>query len=723
MFENSIEFNKIGNYRIISWNDAFMNIETFDSWEIDVDYNNNSDVYLYLEYRWSTNGFNWSLWRELSQNNIQNIPISSNNPFWIEIRITLSSNIIPVGEKLSNPVILQDFKLNFTYKVIDLRDKMFLPSPICSKEMSNYPIVFTKEDFTFKPYDINRGINLYQDLSHLVNNVFGIEATYYSVQPHGRGKDVVLKEYTLFNVVEEKCIKIMIPNNVFPDSAITFETWGLNFQQPFEIHIDRKYFESIFGKGSQPRRRDIIFIPMMNRIFQIDSMYVFKDINNYPVYFKIALVKYEVNKNITFLDSESEKSLKDYTVNTEDLFGKEIEEQQTETTKPQQYAITSQRRIEDPIRSYIDKNLPIIEYDLNNNWTIVFNNYYDLNQLFIDHTSKIDSSQNYLPINDAIRWKVNPILKEDEERSFTCWFKVRNFTDGSKLVSKPAPILNISDININNNEIIYTTIEPHNLRIGENPDGYVSIYAENENIWSGGYEILEIIDEHKFKVKNYNINNNAPQSTNGWKAQKAQSRNLFDGYYNNKGLKIDFIWSGTNNDQTSYQYIETGSFMIKINDLEIISSFGRGITNNSLNPFILSLDDWYAFVFNFSNIYKQYSIKIWGLTYNPDDPSTQTSDLTLLHSLEGNIQNTYTFDIEPQIEEDYNSVFYKTNNFSYKIKPSPIWITNFRFFKYMIPEEKQSAILNQNIIKDAQLALIIDNAKPILKLPFVARNR
>ena len=41
----------------------------------------------------------------------------------------------------------------------------------------------------------------------------------------------------------------------------------------------------------------------------------------------------------------------------------------------------------------------------------------------------------------------------------------------------------------------------------------------------------------------------------------------------------------------------------------------------------------------------------------------------------------------------------------------------------MVEEENQSTMLNQNIIGDAHLAIIIDNAKPILKLPKVARNR
>ena len=128
-------------------------------------------------------------------------------------------------------------------------------------------------------------------------------------------------------------------------------------------------------------------------------------------------------------------------------------------------------------------------------------------------------------------------------------------------------------------------------------------------------------------------------------------------------------------------------------------------------------------VFNFSNIFRQYSIKVWRLTYDPDNPATQTSDLTLVHSLDGVTSQIYTFDIQSVIENDYDSPYYGTNNFAYRTRSSPVWVTNYRLFKNMIAEEKQSAILNQNIVDDAQLALIVDNAKPILKLPLVARNR
>jgi hypothetical protein len=729
MAEALIDFSAIGNYRIVSWSEPFKNVQSFNGWVIDTSGEDPPHIYLYLEYRWSINGSNWSLWTELTQQSISAIQISPDNPFWIEIRLTAVSDenaspYYPPGTPLSPPIVLLDFELDLQYKTVDPRDLMTNPpAPLCSRELTNYPIVFSDCNFTFRPYDINRSINMYQDLSKIVNNVFGHEVVYYSVQPQGRGKDVVLKEYNLFNVVDEKCVKVMVPNNQFPDAALTFETWGLNFAQPFEIHIDRKYFESIFGKGSQPRKRDIIYFPITNRIYQIDSMYVFRDINNYPVYFKIQLTKYEVKKNTTFINPEAETELLDYTVNTKELFGEEVKNEEIELTKPQQYAITSQRRLEDPIRSYVSKDLPIIEYDLNNNWTIVFNNYYDLDRIFVDSQAQVDpiSPATLVIERDAVRWKADPVLTASEERSFLCWFRIRNYLDRAKLVPKPAPKVPITIDNIGTGEITYSTYPIiHKLSMGENPNGFVSILADGTR--SGGFELLEIVDAYRFKIKDEGAP--SPASTAGWKMQKAQARTLFDGYYNGSGLLIDLIWSGSNavSSPTDNNYIQTGSLRFRINNLEVSSPFGAGIPS-TIGEFIPTTDDWYGFVFNFSNIFRQYSMKVWRLTYDPDNPATQTSDLSLVHSLDGVTTQAYTFNITPVIEEDYDSPFYGTNNYSYKTRSCPLWATNYRFFKQMVEEEKQSTMLNQNIVGDAQLGIIIDNAKPILKLPKVARNR
>jgi hypothetical protein len=181
------------------------------------------------------------------------------------------------------------------------------------------------------------------------------------------------------------------------------------------------------------------------------------------------------------------------------------------------------------------------------------------------------------------------------------------------------------------------------------------------------------------------------------------------------------IWS-VSNENLGTSYIQTGSFRILINDLEIIAPFGSGVSS-SVGQFIPSLDEWYGFVFNFSNVFKQYSINVWQMLYDPENPASQTSDLGLVFLKEGVNSKKYIYNIGSDIEQSNQKETFKTDNNSYKILGSPLYLTNIRIFQNMIEREKQSAILNQNVVGDSQLAVIIDNAKPILRLPKIAKNR
>jgi hypothetical protein len=714
-----IIFSSIGNYRIISYNSAFKDVNRFRGWIIETSGEVENSSYLLREFRWSTNNSNWSLWMPLLQENVDVIELDPNNDFYIEVKFTAhsdedSSPYFPEGTNLENPIVLENFDLDLQYREIDYRDLATKPAILCSRELYTKSVIFNQNcgDRLFKPYDVNRGINIYQDLSRTVNTLFGHEVNYYSIQPNGRGKDVVLREYSLFDVVAEKCVKVMVPGNNFPDNKPIYDTFGIQFEQPLEIHIDRKYFESIFGKGSAPRKRDIIFFPLTNRIYQIESTYLHRDFNLYPVFFKCQLMKYEVKQNTQFINKTAEQELHDYTVNTKDLFGEETQEEIEKVTKPQQYFVSSQRRAEDPTRNYIDQYLPIIEFDLNNNYTIVFNSYYDLERYIYDDplsTSKTEEQR------EAVRYKSVPALGDNDELSFTCWFKTRNYIDKTKLVNKPAAKLSISSYVQNSGTITYSSSTPHKLSMA---DGYVSIFADSAR--SGGFKILSIPDQYSFRVADNGSAISGSIAT--WRFQKAQARNLIYGRKDGEGISIQMIWSGSNLTPASTEYLQTGSFRILINELEILSPFGAG-TNSPIGNFIPTLDDWYGFVFNFSNIFKQYSVNVWQMLYDPENPDAQTSDLGIVHFKEGLISQKYTYQIPSDIEQSNQVETWKTDNNSYKILGSPLYLTNLRIFQNMIEKEKQSAILNQNVVGDSQLAIIIDNAKPVLKLPKIAKNR
>lgn len=732
--DSALNFTYIGNYRVLTWDKPFEYVTAFNGWIIDASHSNNTGSVLNandiaIDFRYSIDGTTWSLWTNVGTalggltneySDLFSIPLDPNNKFYPEFRFTSvlvnddGTIVYNTEEPIDPSIVIVNFELDLEYAATP-EVVIFKPAPICTDEVSNRPILFSNCNFTFNPYAVNRALNMYQDLSLMVNNVFGLDVNYYSVQPQARGKDVVLKEYTIFDVVDEKCVKILVPQNQFPDNKINFDPFGLQFEEPFEVQIDRRYFESLFGKGSQPRKRDIIYFPLTNRIYQINSTYLFRDFMNAPVYFKIELKKYTPRSNTYFQDPAYKEELDGISLTTSDLFGEEVQAEEIKSAKPQQYATTITQMEQDPIRSYVYKDLSIIEYDLNNNWTIVLNNYYDLYQAFAD-----DSEFGYDPnrYRNAIRYKSLPKSNSSTELAYTCWFSLKNFYDNQQLARRSYPVTGLT-LESTTNELLYFNSYPrkHNLQAWQsydsNPEGYVAI--KGDKLHSGGYEVRLVIDEYRFAV-----DNNSTDFSDGtiiWKMQKAQSRNLISGLYLDanediKGIRIDLIHSGVMDELTN-NFLGEGSIVIRLNDTII----------NSPLQFVPEFGDWYGVVVNFSNIYKQISANIWEMTYDPTDPNDQSSKLKKVHESVRMFTDNIIFEAPSDIDTDNDSPFYGTDNNSYKIYTGPIWLSNVRLFKNMIDIDTQSTVLNQNIVRDAQLAHIIDNAKPLLNIPKFARNR
>ena len=732
--DSALNFTYIGNYRVLNWDNPFENVSKYKGWIIDTGSSLDSGSILnaddiVIDFRYSIDGKSWSLWTNVGTakggltnetSEIFEITLDPQNKFYPEFRFTsvLVNNdgtiIYDTEETIDPTITIVNFDLDLEFSAAP--EKIIKkPAAVCSNEVSTRPVIFSDCNFTFNPYAVNRALNLYQDLSKMVNKVFGLDANYYSIQPQARGKDVILKEYTLFNVVSEKCIKIMVPQNQFPDNRINFDPFGLNFESPFEINIDKRYFETIFGRGSQPRKRDIIYFPITNRIYEINSTYLFRDFMNAPVYFKIELQKYSPRSNTFFQDPAYKEELDGISLTTTELFGEETRAEETQISKPQQYATTITQMSQDPIRSYVYKDLAIVEYDLNNNWTIVLNNYYDLIEAFNDVSEFEYDPMRY---RNAVRYKSLPKLGATEELSFTCWFSLRDFYDNTKMVKRPYPILNATLETWDSNFLNFSTYpQRHRLEVWQsyasNPEGYVAI--KGDKLHSGGYEVLEVIDEYRFKVKNNSTN--FSDGTIVWKVQKAQSRNLISGLYGDtaggiKGLRVDLIHSGVMDDSTN-PFLGQGSLVIRLNDTIIYSGL----------QFTPEFGDWYGVVVNVSNVYKQIAANIWGLTYDPVDPNEQSSKLKKLHSEVRMFTDPIVFEAPSDKVTDKFSPYYGTEVNAYKIFTGPIWISNIRLFKNMIDIDVQSTVLNQNIVRDAQLAHIIDNAKPILNIPKFARNR
>ena len=106
---------------------------------------------------------------------------------------------------------------------------------------------------------------------------------------------------------------------------------------------------------------------------------------------------------------------------------------------------------------------------------------------------------------NAIRYKSLPLLKDDGELAYTCWFSLRDFYDNTKMTKRGYPILNATLEN-SDSDYLYLSTYPNRHRLekwesyASNPEGYVAIKADK--LHSGGYEVLAVTDEYRFVVKN-----------------------------------------------------------------------------------------------------------------------------------------------------------------------------------------------------------------------------
>lgn len=124
----------------------------------------------------------------------------------------------------------------------------------------------------------------------------------------------------------------------------------------------------------------------------------------------------------------------------------------------------------------------------------------------------------------------------------------------------------------------------------------------------------------------------------------------------------------------------------------------------------LAEDSWYAYFFNASNEYAQLSLDLWIRKWNDTSPAPpQTTDLENIYSKS---VITTVGDRTPQVERKY------------LLPASNTVCTNIRLLSATENDlPKQMILLNQTILQDAQYAIIVDNALPRLKLPFIAKSK
>jgi len=258
----------------------------------------------------------------------------------------------------------------------------------------------------WNPYDFDKIVGLANLFGGHVSDIAGWTSTYCLADPDGNGIDKYLHEHQLKNIIDMQDVKIIIPENKFPNETIKINIFNLDLFDTFEVHIMKDPFKEAFGITKRPGEDDIVYICESNRLFRVKHAQAFREVMNASTYYKVILEKYEDRKNIQFIDEDAKDLIDELTKNTsiDEILGIENEQDEDKiSNKEQTYTLSF-----DKIRAEIHKDVLFENYNINQDNTTISKSQYDFKDV-IGNTA-VD----YL--------KTDPTLGKGNNRSFITWF-------------------------------------------------------------------------------------------------------------------------------------------------------------------------------------------------------------------------------------------------------------------------------------------------------------
>tara|TARA_B100000497_G_C7675075_1_gene407738 strand:+ start:110 stop:1441 length:1332 start_codon:yes stop_codon:yes gene_type:complete len=443
-------------------------------------------------------------------------------------------------------------------------------------------------------------------------------------------------------------------------------------------------------------------------MYEVQGAYLHRAIMMTPSYWKISLKKY--NPNIDMLLTDDSRHFLDNVVqSSEQLFGDEISDDIKDGTMPEQYKTISARF--DSSRNSIHPDLRVRALKYHYNHAKLIENYYDLGAISTVEETAILTNDS-VATSTSINLLTLPSINNNVQKSYA---SVLAYQDSGLFKSWKNNALITTDKNIkgvDSNFIRvrgpFDTIPNHD---GQSDSGrYIRIESYDNLSFNKQRNILTDVDASanpivSFKVRESAIVYNAEPVFNTTSYCNLSYTALFNlnigsdvvqfinGYDNatNKGIKV------------SAQFVKyTGNVLD--GDLTITVTINTTDKTYLIPNFISG--NWYGIIVSLSNEFNQCGVYLYSITEDVAD-----------------IVNHNDFVSVYENESALTTSEFELTGSKYYIPSSNMWISNVRLFNTMIKKEDHEFILSQQYIKDESKLLIIDNCKPQVNLPYIAKNR
>lgn len=248
--------------------------EAFPFAEIKISDMNGNDMTRVYEYSWSTDGVCWTGWVSYDQYCL--IAKNIESDFYLRIHLTGSIGDVRVGGELTK-----------CYNIC------IEPTPLLQDVCDNPNM--------FNPYTgLDCALLLQQQLVDTVICMFGIPIYYFKCDPDQSTADFTFKEFTMHNVVSVKQMKLMVEDGQMPSSNPKLTELAFEWEADWATELSKTQFAKAFGDKAIPKQRDFIYIPMMKRMWMVNSAYDEKNegLLWHSTTWKLALTQYEDESNV-----------------------------------------------------------------------------------------------------------------------------------------------------------------------------------------------------------------------------------------------------------------------------------------------------------------------------------------------------------------------------------------------------------------------------------------
>ncbi|BBI90684.1 neck protein [Tenacibaculum phage PTm1] len=251
----------------------------------------------------------------------------------------------------------------------------------------------------YRPYrDTNKAQELNKTLARGISDVFSHECIYFRTEPSQADRLTTFKTFPLVNVKEKKPLKILINRNELPSNRYQYSEFDYDFQDELEIHIVIDVWREVFS-NAEPNGNDYLFLPLTNRMYQINTVYDHKTFMHKATFYRAMLVEFEDRADVIEPD-EIKKELEQYVeyVDSFDLDKLEDEKKDAERTE-----------LHEPTQ--IDMVTDIKKSE------VVYNG-----------VSVVDYMYDWSTKNNSILANTYNVTQKDDEFSISFWFKPHKAT-------------------------------------------------------------------------------------------------------------------------------------------------------------------------------------------------------------------------------------------------------------------------------------------------------